>query len=233
LRRRLERLGRLVRLLPGVDFLRHPFREIAVAGEDVRAQLQVLILQDARDQRLDRHAERLAIEQPVGLVHRLRRRRCGHLRVGGAAALAGAPVLDQAELQQHVEQDAGVHLLRQDPHRAERARLADVDLALFRRVHHHGDHRGARVRLDDGDGLEAVHARHGVIHEDHVHGLALQELDRLLAGFGEFDQEAVALEQAPQGHPCGPGVVDHQRTLLCHGDTFFQFGRLVQTPAAC
>jgi hypothetical protein len=72
-----------------------------------------------------------------------------------------------------------------------------------------------------------------VIHEDHVDDLLLEKFDRFLAGLGEFDQDLVALEKASQGHPRGLRIVDHQRAFLGHGDTFFQFGELVQTPAAC
>ena len=43
---------------------------------------------------------------------------------------------------------------------AERARLADVQLAFLRGVHNDRDHRGVRIALDRLDGLEAVHAWH-------------------------------------------------------------------------
>ena len=87
---------------------------------------------------------------------------------------------------------------------AERARLAHVQLAFLRGVHHQRDGGGLGVGLDGLHGLEAVHAGHEVIHEDHVGPLLVQVLERLFGRFGGVHRHAVLLEHAAQDHPRRP-----------------------------
>src|SRR5690606_36153804 len=99
------RAGRLdlrqlsLRLLPGMDLFCDAPGEVPVAGQHVGAQLEVLVLQDAGDERLDRHAQRLALQQQLRLVRGGGRGLGTALAVAAAPSRAGAPFLDQPELE--------------------------------------------------------------------------------------------------------------------------------------
>ena len=69
------------------------------------------------------------------------------------------------------------------------------------------------VRLDLAHRLQPVHARHQVIHEDHVRAAVLEVLERRFRGLGRIDQDAVALEHPREHDPRGLGIVDDQRSL--------------------
>ena len=115
-----------------------------------------------------------------------------------AISLSGPVLAQQPQLLERAADVGGPGLLRQYAHRAERARLAQVQLAFLRGVHHHRDRGGARIVLDRGQRLEAVHARHQVIQEDDVRALADQVLDGLLGGCRAVDLQVIALEDAGQ-----------------------------------
>ncbi len=100
---------------------------------------------------------------------------------------------------------------------APRARLAHINLAFLGGVHHYRDGGGTRIGLDLGDRFEPVHARHGVIHEDHVHHVLLEELQAFFAGFCKFHAQAMLFQHDLHRHAGGAGVVDDERALECHG----------------
>ena len=106
-----------------------------------------------------------------------------------------------------------MHLLRQDFHRAESAGLADVDLPFLGGVHHDGNGGRFRIALDGRDRFETIHAGHGVVHEDDVDGVVLDEVERFFAGKGLVDLQVVLLEQLFQRKPRGFRIVDDQRTF--------------------
>ena len=82
--------------------------------------------------------------------------------------------------------------------RAEGTRLADVQLAFLRGVHHQRDGRGQRVSLDGLHGLEPIHARHQVIHEDDVGSAPLQVFECLLSRLGRIHGHALLFEHPAQ-----------------------------------
>jgi hypothetical protein len=106
-------------------------------------------------------------------------RRALHVHFGRRESrlLAGAAVRDQMQLEEHLGHVRRLDLLGQHAHRPERARLAEIQLTFLRGVHHDGDGGGARIVLDVLHGLQAIHSRHLVIHEDHVGTVAAQVLD--------------------------------------------------------
>ncbi len=111
---------------------------------------------------------------------------------------------DDTQGLQYLRHFDGLEVFGQDTDRAQRPRLAHVKLSLLRRVHHDRDRRGQRVVLDRGDGLQAVHARHFVIHEDDVRTETAQVLECLLRRFRGDDLEIMRLEHLLQHDPCGP-----------------------------
>jgi hypothetical protein len=110
----------------------------------------------------------------------------------------GPPIRQQVELVQDPRHVDWPHRLRQHADCAEGARLADVELAFLRGVHHQRDGRGQRVGLDGLHGLEPIHARHQVIHEDDVGSAPLQVLKRLLGRLGRIHGQALLFEHPAQ-----------------------------------
>ena len=80
---------------------------------------------------------------------------------------------------QDLEQFGRLNMFGQNTHCAERTRLADIQIALLGGVHHDRDGGGIGVALDGLDGLEAIHVRHHVIHEDHIRCMAGQVVNCL------------------------------------------------------
>ena len=78
-------------------------------------------------------------------------------------------------------------LLGKDTRGAECARLTEIQVATLRGVHKDRDGGGARVVLDGLHGLEAVHFRHQVIHEDHVRTFAFEPSQCVGRRFGRID----------------------------------------------
>ena len=149
-----------------------------------------LIFHDAADERSERDAAgrlraRLTVVGGIG---------CTALRRIGLRHRRDALVFDQPEVQQHVEQHVRLHVLRQHAESAESSCLTDVHLAFLGGVHHHRNHRGARIALDGGERLQPVHPRHDVVHEDHVDAVMLEELECLFAGRGELHDEFVLFQ---------------------------------------
>jgi hypothetical protein len=153
------------------DFLRtelgnDPPHDRVERGDDELAELQVLLLEEDLDGRRDGG----------------RRFRCGGLR--GTAdglergRLAVAPVRQEPELVKRLRDVDRADRLGQHADGARGARLAAVDLAFLRGVHHDRDVGEPGIGLDLAHRLQAVHARHEVVHEDHVRPAVLQVLER-------------------------------------------------------
>ncbi|GAB2998117.1 hypothetical protein GCM10017788_26000 [Amycolatopsis acidiphila] len=68
------------------------------------------------------------------------------------------------------------------------------------------------------DGLDAAHARHPQVHEDHVDVVLLGEAHRFgtVARFADDVELVVATEQAPQPVAQDGVVVDDQQPDRCH-----------------
>ena len=124
-----------------------------------------------------------------------------------------AALRQQSQLVQHARDVRMLNGFRQHADGAERARLAHVQLAFLRGVHDHRDDRGVRVALDRLDGLEAVHARHQVIHEDHVRAGLAQKFQRVLGDLGGIHLQPVAFQHAAQYDAGRARVVDDQGSL--------------------
>ena len=110
--------------------------------------------------------------------------------------LAAAAIGDQAQLIEHLGDVGLLDLLGQDAFGAERAGLAEIQVPFLRGVHEDGDGRGARIVLDGLHGLEAVHARHHVIHEDHVGLVAREVVDGGFRGIRGIHRDLVSLENS-------------------------------------
>ena len=130
--------------------------------------------------------------------------------------LAAAAFRQQSQLVQHLRHIRLPDLLRHDADGAERARLAEVQLTLLRGVHHDRDGRGDRIVLDGLDGLQAVHAGHLVIHEDHVRTMVGQEFDGGLGALDRLDLDGMLHEDAGEKKARRLGVVDDQGALCPH-----------------
>jgi hypothetical protein len=84
----------------------------------------------------------------AGLVGRLLSRHCGRRGWTREQGRALCPAVgQQVQLVKNPRDVDGAHRLRQHADRAQRARLAEVQLAFLRRVHHHRDGGGARVQF--------------------------------------------------------------------------------------
>ena len=147
----------------------------------------------------------------------------GGQQIGGPAPCArnadlivAAAIADQPQLEQHLRDVGLLDLLRQHALGAERARLTQIQIAFLRGVHEDGDGRGARIVLDGLHGLEAVHARHHVIHEDDVGLVAREVFDGRFGGFGGIDRDFVAFEDARQKRARRFGIVHDQGSLGRH-----------------
>ena len=127
-----------------------------------------------------------------------------------------AAIRYQAQLEEHLGDVGLLDLLGQHAFGAERTRLAEVQVAFLRGVHEDGNGRGARIVLDRLHGLEAVHARHHVIHEDHVGPIAGEVFDGGFGGFGGVHRDFVTLENARQKRACGLRIVHDQGSLGRH-----------------
>ena len=64
--------------------------------------------------------------------------------------------------------------------------------------------------------LEAIHARHHVIHEYDIGLVAREVFDGRLGGVGGVDRDLVAFEDARQKCACGLGIVHDQGFLGRH-----------------
>jgi hypothetical protein len=133
------------------------------------------------------------------LLHRSLRRRFERRR---ARLLVGTPLGNQAQLVEHLGDIRRSGLLRQHADRAECAHLTEEQLTLLGGVHHDRDGGGTRVVLDGPHRLQSVHARHQVIHEDHVRVVATQVLDRRLGALCIVDVDVVLLESAGEKQAC-------------------------------
>ena len=138
------------------------------------------------------------------------------IRRGESRSLARAAIRDQLQLEEHLGDVGLLDLLGQHAFGAERARLAEVQVAFLRGVHEDGNGRGARIVLDGLHGLEAVHARHHVIHEDHVGAVAREVVDGGFRGFGRVHRDFVTFENARQERACGLRIVHDQGSLGRH-----------------
>ena len=154
-------------------------------------------------------------------------RRCGDIGTHRARRTAVeqrrtmlAPVRQEVQLVEHARDIDGPDGLWQHTDGAKRARLAHVQLAFLRGVHHERNRRGLRIALDRLYRLEPVHAGHQVIHEDHVGTALRQVLERLLGGFRRVDRHPVMLEHPAQDHPRRARVV-HDQGALAHHHSFY------------
>ena len=84
------------------------------------------------------------------------------------------------------------------------------------------------IRLDLAHGLQAVHARHQVIHEDHVGPAVLEVVERRFRRVGGIHEDPVALEHPREHDPSGPGIVDDQRSLARDHSALLADGSLSQ-----
>ncbi len=93
-------------------------------------------------------------------------------------------------------------------------------LAVLRRVvagaHDHRNRGRLGVGRDDARDLVAVHVGHHEVHEDHVRRVALQEIERLVAGTGRVHAQAAGFEHALQLELHHLGIVDDQRFADVH-----------------
>src|SRR3954470_16643609 len=92
-----------------------------------------------------------------------------------------------------------------------RARLQAALSVLLHRLRGHGDDRHLAQRLeaaDDAYRVVAVQVRHHDVHQDHVDaGLALEDLDALLAALGVDHGHAELLERGRHGEDVADVVV--------------------------
>ncbi len=148
-----------------------------------------------------------------GLPVRMRHQRLERLE---GRLLLVAAVGDQVQLVQHLRDVGVLDLLRQHPDGAQGARLAEIHLPFLGGVHHDGNGCRARVVLDGLHRLKAVHARHHVVHEDHVGTPARQIADRGLRALDAIDVDLVLLEDTREKETRRPRVIDDQGPLLRH-----------------
>ncbi len=170
-------------------------------------QLAAHLLAQRRDllgeQPFEQLAQGLRIERPA---------RTGRSRLGRFGGRLDGP-RDQVQRAQNRRNLDGLERLWQHAERTERARLADVELAFLRGVHHHRNRRGGRVLLDRLERLEAVDARHVVVEEDDVGAAVLEVVQRDLGGFSHVRGHAVVREEPAQHGSRETRVVDYQRSL--------------------
>ena len=176
------------------------------AGDQRAAQLREMLAQRAVGEGLEGQGGARFRRHPSDARGRWRETRL----------LGGAMLGDQVQLVQHLGYVGRLDLLRQHAHRAERAHLTQIQLALLGGVHHDGDGGGARVALDGLHGLQAVHARHEVIHEDHVRVVAAQVLDGRLGALRGIDVDVVLLQGPGEEHARGLRIVHDQRPFCAH-----------------
>jgi hypothetical protein len=110
-----------------------------------------------------------------------------------------------------------LYLLGQDTDGTQCARLADIQVALLGGIHHDRDGGSVRIALDGLNGLEPVHARHHVIHEDHIRGVLFQVIERSLRRIQRSDREAVFLQHALERFARCSRVIYHQGETFFHG----------------
>ena len=72
------------------------------------------------------------------------------------------------------------------------------------------------IVLDRLHGLKTVHARHHVIHEDHVGAIASQVVDGGFRRLGGVYRDFVTFENARQERACGLRIVHDQGSLGRH-----------------
>ncbi len=91
-----------------------------------------------------------------------------------------------------------VDLLWKHSDSAESARLANVELALLRGVHHHRNRGRRGVFFDRFQRLETIHPRHQMIHENDVRSRVPKVLQRLLPGGSRIDRERLLGQHAAE-----------------------------------
>ena len=173
--------------------------------DDELAKFEVVFLEDRFDGRRLADCRRRRGHASRGRTDRFERRRLFVAAIGQE--------LELVERLGDVDRPDG---FRQHADRAGCARLPAVDLALLGGVHHDRDRGELGLRLDLANGLEPVHARHQVIHEDHVRAAVLEVFEGGFRGIGRVHEDPVALEHAREDDPCGLGIVDDQRSLARH-----------------
>ena len=181
-----------------------------------RQQLRELLIGRGRRGRLGIHdgGDRRQFHDDGGLVGRHEIWSLARVREG---SLFARPAIGyQAQLVEHLGDVGLLDLLGQHAFGAERARLAEVEVPFLRGVHEDGNGRGARIVLDRLHGLEAIHARHHVVHENDVGAHAREVVDGGFRGFGRVHRDFVTFKDSRQKRACGLRIVHDQSSLGRH-----------------
>ena len=191
-----------------------------IAQIGLEARGETIEARDDEAAQVDRLLLDRGLDAPAPILRRMRTRRgyYGHVLV--VAGLGSdfdrherglgqiAAVREQMKLVQHLRDVHGPYLFGQHTHRAQRTRLADVQLSLLGGVHHDWNHGGLGVALDRLHGLQAIHSRHEMVHEYGIGPIVPQIFDGLFGRFGHVDFDVVLLEHPAQDHASRLRVVN-------------------------
>ena len=123
----------------------------------------------------------------------------GNLAMNTAAA--GRVSRQQIQLLQHSCHIRMFQSFGQHPDCTQRACLTQIHLAFLRGVHQYGNSHCIRVGLEHSDRRKAIHARHKMIHKNHIRPCTLQIGQSQFGRFHGCHFQTKALQHPGQDMP--------------------------------